>query len=112
MEIREEGLSYHSSPPHLMPVPPTGMSISGVSTVPVTDSPLGSSILDTSAAGPKQDTAQQTQTGKPSLVNCLPLLTFANFFGVEFFFVDNVVAFVVARHRCCHRIGCGSHCFI
>jgi len=54
VEIREEGLSYQTSPPQLMP--PSGISTSGVSTVPVTDFPLGSSALDTSAAGPKQDT--------------------------------------------------------
>jgi len=64
IEIREEGLSYHSSPPQLMP--PTGISTSGVSTVPDTDFPLGSSALDTSAAGPKHNQPQQTQTGKPS----------------------------------------------
>jgi len=64
MEIREEGLSYQTSPPQLMP--PTDISTSGVSTVPVTDFPLGSSTLDTSAVGPKQDYTQQTRTGKPS----------------------------------------------
>jgi len=41
---------------------PTGISTSGAST----DFSLGSSTLDTSAAGPKQDTTQQTETGKPS----------------------------------------------
>jgi len=58
MKIREEGLSYQTSPPQLMP--PTGISTSGVSTVPVTDFPRGSSALETSAAGPKRDTTQQT----------------------------------------------------
>jgi len=54
MEIREdEVLSYHTSPPQLMPH--TWVSTSGVSIVPVTVFPVGSSALDTSAAGPEQD---------------------------------------------------------
>jgi len=61
MEIREEGLSYQTSPPQLMP--PTSISTSGVST----DFSLGSSTLDTSVAGPKQENTQQTESGKRSL---------------------------------------------
>ena len=65
MEIREKGLGYHTTPPQLML--PTGISTLGVFTVPVTDYPLGSSALYTSAAGPEQDKTQQTETRKPSL---------------------------------------------
>jgi len=61
MEIREECLSYQTSPPQLMP--PTGISTSGVST----DFSLGSSTLDTSAAGLKQDNTQQTENRDPSI---------------------------------------------
>jgi len=61
MEIREEGLSYQTSTPQLMPT--TGISTSVVST----DFSLGSSTLDTSAAGPKQENTQQTENGKPSI---------------------------------------------
>jgi len=51
-------------------MPLTGISTSAVSTVPVTDFPLGSSTLDTTAAGPEQDKRKQTENRNPSHVVC------------------------------------------